>query len=77
LLKGGRLAYNDEPSVRKETEVEIFQWQSDQPLALKSLHHWLSQLDAVKEEGVSHIYQYSAHLHGREVLNAQRCAAVG
>jgi len=57
--------------------VEIFQWQSDQPLALKSLHHWLSQLDAVKEQGVSHIYQYSAHLHGREVLNAQRCAAVG
>ena len=76
MLKAGRLAYNREPSVRRETEVEIFQWQSDQLLALIGLQHRLRELDAAKEQGVSHIYQYFAYLHGREVLDVQRCAAI-
>lgn len=74
MLNAGRLAYNGEPSIRRETEVEAFQWWSDQLLALISLQHWLSQLDAAKEQGVSHIFQYFVYLHGREVLNAQCCA---
>lgn len=76
MLKAGRLAYNSEPSVRRETEVEIFQWQSDQLLALISLQHWPSQLDAAEGQGVSRIYQYFAYLHGREVLNVQHCADI-
>lgn len=76
MLKAGRLAYNSEPSVRRETEVEIFQWQSDQLLALISLQHWLSRLDAAKGQGLSRIHQYFAYLHGGEVLNVQRCADI-
>lgn len=56
--------------------MENFQWQSNQPLALIDLQHWLSQLDAAKEQEIPHIYQYFAHFHGRKVLNAQHCAAI-
>lgn len=74
MLRAGRLARSGESSVRRQAEVEIFQRQRDQLWALIGLQHWLSQLDAVKEQ--SRIYWCFAYLQGGEVPNAQCCAAI-